>query len=70
MNLVYIDLERSIEEQMPFDLIVHKMSDIHGKMLHGDTNEKVKFERFLVCWFMIVGGKEGKDRKNMLCIVI
>ncbi|KAG2226730.1 hypothetical protein INT45_001077 [Circinella minor] len=47
LNFVFIDLERSIEEQMPFDLIVHKMSDIHGKMLNGDVNEKLKFERFL-----------------------
>ncbi|KAI9266750.1 inositol-tetrakisphosphate 1-kinase [Phascolomyces articulosus] len=34
-------------DHLPFDLLVHKMSDVHGNMLKGNNDAKVQFERFL-----------------------
>lgn len=43
-----MDISRSLETQGPVDVIVHKMTDVVGKMKQGDAEAQVECERFMV----------------------
>jgi hypothetical protein len=43
-----MDLSRSLESQGPVDAIVHKMTDVVGKMKRGDAEAQVECDRFMV----------------------
>ncbi|KAJ8655147.1 hypothetical protein O0I10_009182 [Lichtheimia ornata] len=46
LNFVDLDLSRPIEDQMPLDMVVHKVSDIVARAKAGDKNAQAEYERF------------------------
>ncbi|SAM03294.1 hypothetical protein [Absidia glauca] len=47
IRIVQMDLSRSLESQGPVDAIVHKMTDVVGKMRRGDAEAQVQCDRFM-----------------------
>ncbi|ORZ15950.1 inositol-tetrakisphosphate 1-kinase [Absidia repens] len=47
LDIVLVDLSQSIDNQGPFDLIVHKMSDVVARMEQGDDDSRIQYERFI-----------------------
>ena len=48
MNIFQLDLDGSLEDQGPFDLILHKMTDQIGKANQGNNIAKSRVQRFCV----------------------
>ena len=48
MFCVQLDLDSSLEEQGPFDLIFHKLTDQLAKAQQGNTKARKQIERFHV----------------------
>ncbi|KAF2359869.1 Inositol-tetrakisphosphate 1-kinase [Trinorchestia longiramus] len=46
LEVVKLDLETSIEEQGPFDIILHKMTAIYAQALEGNMEARLQAERF------------------------
>ena len=47
-DLFQLDLDGSLEDQGPFDLILHKMTDQIGKANQGNNIAKSRVQRFCV----------------------
>ena len=47
--LFQLDLSRSLDEQGPFDAILHKLTDLIAKAQHGNQNAKKEMARLEVC---------------------
>ncbi|CAO3600768.1 unnamed protein product [Absidia cylindrospora] len=47
LNIVLVDLSQSIDNQGPFDLIVHKMTHVVSRMEQGDDEFRIQYERFI-----------------------
>ncbi|KAF7732486.1 Inositol-tetrakisphosphate 1-kinase [Apophysomyces ossiformis] len=47
LRLTFLDLTRSLEDQGPIDVIVHKITDVFGKMQQGDENAREQYMRFV-----------------------
>jgi inositol-1,3,4-trisphosphate 5/6-kinase/inositol-tetrakisphosphate 1-kinase len=44
INLVLVDLKKSLESQGPFDLLIHKVTDIFAKAAHGHESSEDAIE--------------------------
>ena len=79
-DLFQLDLDGSLEDQGPFDLILHKMTDQIGKANQGNNIAKSRVQRFCVSmrvetveggadgcgvWSVVVGGWGGGARQTV-----